>query len=275
MRKVCDGMLLFLLLAVLVTGCCSRKHILAGAPVAGATAVSVALLPSANRSMEYLSCNMKMSASVGDEGTSAKGKLRVRQGKGIQLSATAMGLMEAACLEFLPHTVKFIYKIDKIYAEAPYSGIHFMSRTGTDYNILEAVILNSMFSPDGVPFKKALKGMDIADEGECITVTTSNECSTVYRFFIDKDNGNLIRSEGRYADGGSVVCSYSEFAEHDGVPFPRAIEISFYSNGMSASLVLRLGSPKSDEFKFSSRRVSGVYEKVSFDGILESIGNIE
>ena len=99
MRNPGGGMLLFLSFALLLTGCSARRVLVGTAPVA--SAASVALLPSANRDVEYLSSALKMSASIGDESLSVKGKLRVKENEGVQISATALGLMEAACLEFL------------------------------------------------------------------------------------------------------------------------------------------------------------------------------
>lgn len=266
-------MLLFLLLVLLITGCSARRAVVGAAPVA--SAVSVALLPSANRDVEYLSCALRMNAAIGEENLSVKGKLRLKESEGVQMSATALGLMEAACIEFLPYTVKFIYKIDKIYAEAPYSSLSFLNGTGTSYWVLESVILNRIFSPDGTPLKKAIKGMRIVDEGEFITVTTSAKHPAVYKFYVDKSNGNLVRSEGCYVDGGSVVCRYSDFPDLDGLPFPRMVELSFNGGSTQASLTLRMGSLKSNKFTFSPRKISGAYRRVSLDGIIESVGEIE
>lgn len=273
MKRSCGYIFLFLSLLLSLSGCSSRRV----ATVSGGhvTADSVLLVPSATREVEYLACSMKMSASVNEECSTAKGKLRIRAGEGIQLSATAMGLMEAACFEFLPHSVRFIYKIDKIYADAPYAGVPFLDRTGTDYRILESVILNRMFSPDGIPFEKALDGMSVADEGGYVTVTTSRKAAVVYKFYLDKNSGNLVRSEGSYANGGNVVCRYADFVDFDGLPFPQTVELSFKGEGVSAALTLRMSNLKNGVFTFSPRRVSGAYQRFSLEAILGSMGNMD
>ena len=274
MKKNCSSISLLLLLLMLLSGCCSSRQV-TFVPVGRATADSVLLVPSAAREVEYLSCSMKMSAAINEESSTAKGKLRIKAGEGVQLSATAMGLMEAACFEFLPRSVRFIYKIDKVYADAPYAGVPFLDRTGTDYRILESVLLNRMFSPDGISFEKALAGMDIADEGGHITVTTSRTAAVVYKFYLDKNSGNLVRSEGAYANGGNVVCCYSDFVDFDGTPFPQTVELSFNGDGISAALTLRMSNLKNDVFTFSPRRVSGAYQRFSLEAILRSIGNMD
>ena len=184
-----------------------------------------------------------------------------------------MGLMEAACFEFLPYAVRFIYKIDKIYADAPYSGVPFLQQTGTGYDILEALLLNAVFSPDGRPVRDALTGMASVDSGEHITLITSRQHPNVYRFTIEKRTGNLVRCEGDYANGGTLVCRYSDFVAFDGAPFPSLIELQFNGDDADASLLLKMSAFKSSEFKFSPRRVNDAYSRASLEAILNSVGN--
>ena len=72
-----------------------------------------------------------------------------------------------------------------------------------------------------------------------------------------------------------MVCRYSDFTDFNGTPFPRMVELSFSSDAMSANLSLRMSSLKSDKFVFSPRKVSKAYKRVSLDGIVESVGEIE
>ncbi len=274
MRNAAATILLLLSIALLLTGCSSGRHCVPGMQARPVKA-DIALLPSAGRDVACLSCPVRMTASINGEEASLKGRLRVKGGEGVQVSATAMGLMEAACIEFLPQAVRFLYKIDKVYAESPYASVPFLGGTGTGYSILEHVLLNRMFSPDGAPFAKALSGMHIADEGDTITVTTKGGYPVVYRFSIEKESGNLVKSEGWYASGGNVVCRYSGFKELGGLPFPQRVEVSFSGGGSSAELTLRLGNLSGKEFKLSPRRVSKAFRRVSLEAIIESMGSME
>ena len=258
---------------LLLAGCTAPKGIVKEKQVESATAAALSALPSLNRNVECLSANVRMTATVDGESATAKGKLRLKRGEGAQISATAMGLMEAACFEFLPHAVRFIYKIDKIYADAPYSGVPFLQQTGTGYDILEALLLNAVFSPDGRPVREALTGMASVDSGEYITLITSRHHPNVYSFTIEKRTGNLVRCEGDYANGGTLVCKYSDFASFDGVAFPLLVELQFNGEDTEASLLLRMSGLKSSEFKFSPRRVNDAYSRASLEAILNGVGN--
>lgn len=274
MRTASKIILPMLMAAVLLlAGCTAPKGFVKESQVEGATVAALSALPSLNRNVECLSANVRMTATVDGESATAKGKLRLKRGEGAQISATAMGLMEAACFEFLPYAVRFIYKIDKIYADAPYSGVPFLQQTGTGYDILEALLLNAVFSPDGRPVREALTGMASVDSGEYITLITSRQYPNVYRFTIEKRTGNLVRCEGDYANGGTLVCRYSDFAALDGVAFPSVIELQFNGEDCVASLLFKMSGLKSSEFKFSPRRVNDAYSRASLEAILNSVGD--
>ena len=270
--RVASNHILFLLLMSVLVGCSAPKGLVKGNGISSSEVAVFSALPSFNRDAGYLSANVRMTATVNGESASTKGKLRIRRGEGVQVSATAMGLMEAACFEFLPDVVRFIYKIDKIYAESPYRDVSFLPGTGTDYTVLESLLMNAVFSQDGRPFREALPGMSCVDTGGYMTLVTSGRGRSVYSFTFEKNSGNLIRCEGKYADGGLFVCRYSDFVAVDGVPYPSVVELEFDGEGNEASLLFKMSGIKSSEFKFSPRRVSAAYERVSLEGLLDSVG---
>lgn len=266
----------FLLLLVLfLTGCSANRQMLSETSIDEVSSDALLSLPSFKSGERYLSGSVKMTATVNGEKAKAKGKLRIKRDGGIQIGATAMGLMEAACFEFLPDSVRFLYKIDKICAGAPYSGVPFLDRTGTDYRILESVLLNKVFLPGGGDLKKSVGKLEVKDEGECIVVYTPSENYVIYRFYIEKSSGRLVRSEGYYGAAGKVVCRYSDFAPLSGRFFPCKVDVTFESPGESASLLLELSKTSSKEFKFAPRRVSKAYRRVSFENLLNSVGSAE
>ena len=270
--RVASNHILFLLLMSVLVGCSAPKGLVKGNGISSSEVAVFSALPSFNRDAGYLSANVRMTATVNGESASTKGKLRIRRGEGVQVSATAMGLMEAACFEFLPDVVRFIYKIDKIYAESPYRDVSFLQGTGTDYTVLESLLMNAVFSQDGRPLREALPGMSCVDTGGYMTLVTSGRGRSVYSFTFEKNSGNLIRCEGKFADGGLFVCRYSDFVAVDGVPYPSVVELEFDGEGNEASLLFKMSGIKSSEFKFSPRRVSAAYERVSLEGLLDSVG---
>ena len=259
------------LLMLLLVGCTAVKELPVTAVPGEATPAVLSGLPSMNRDIECLSASVRMTAVINGESAKAKGKLRLKSGEGVQVGATAMGLMEAACFEFLPQEVRFIYKIDKIYAASPYAQVPFFHESGTGYSVLESLLMNRMFTQDGAPLDKGLEGVAI-DDGDDSVILTVSQPHSVYRYYIDRVSGNLVRCDGICGDKGAFTCLYSDFVTYDGGTFPSRMELSFEGGGTTASLLLELRDIKSAAFSFSPRRISSSYEKVSLQWVVNSVG---
>lgn len=275
MRNVKNRTLVLLLFfSLLLVGCKTRKD------AVGTNAVElegIALFsssPSVVQPRECLSGNLKLTIDIDGKPMSAKGTIRIKEGSGVQIGMTALGIIEVASLEFLPENLRVIYKIGKEYAEIPYSSLDFLQSTGINYNLLESVLMNRAFSPDGRPFLQTMKEMDFAVEGNYITATTSRIKDIVYKFYLDKSTGELVQSEGVHIDGGRVVCNYSNFSTVNGVTFPHTILLTIEGVGSAVSLQFVLDKVNMNEFIFTPRRVSSSYGKMNIEHILKSLGNM-
>lgn len=220
-----------------------------------------------------LSSNVKLSVNADGKPFSAKGTLRIKEENGVQIGVTALGLIELACVEFLPENMRVIYKIGKEYTDVPYSEVSFLEKTGIDYNMLESVLLNRLFSPDGRPFLQAMRDMNYASEGNSVVITTEETNGIVYKFYIDKTTGELVQSEGKHIDGGKVVCRYSDFYMVDGVTFPHTILLTLEGIGTAASLQFVLDGVSTGNFTFTPRRVSS-YKKSKPEQMLKILEKI-
>ena len=264
--------ILLLSLSLLLVGCKTRKNTLETKVIDMETMELITASPSVALPRTCLSSNLKLSVNVDGNPFSAKGTMRVKEGCGVQIGMTALGLVEIACLEFLPKNMRLIYKIGKEYAEIPYSDVSFLQNTGIDYDMLESVLLNRLFSPDGRPFLLAMKDMTFANEGNCATVTTAETNGVVYKFYIDRTTGELVQSEGAHVDGGKVICKYSNFYTVNGVTFPHVILLTLEGVGSNASLQFILDRVDTGDFNFTPRRVSS-YGKLEIEQMLKSLGN--
>lgn len=271
MARANASKLLCLLFSVLFfAGCSAIKETGTVVSVYEAEPAALSCLPSMNRNIEYLSADVKMEATINGETAKARGKFRLKRDEGVQISATAMGLMEAACFEFLPQNVRFIYKIDKIYADTPYGDVPFFHYGGVNYRVLQSLLCNALFSPDGTPMDKSLEGAVIEECGEHIEVKVPGNGSSC-RFLIEKRNGRLVRSEG-YDGEASYSCMYGDFTSYDGTEFPLTAELKFNGGGTTASLLLEMNDIKGKEFKFAPRRISSSYSRATLQWIVNSVG---
>ena len=265
--------ILLLSLSLLLVGCKTRKSVVETKVMDVETVELITTSPSVVLPRTCLSSNLKFSVNVDGNPFSAKGTMRVKKGCGVQIGMTALGLVEVACLEFLPDNMRLIYKIGKEYAEIPYSDVPFLQKTGIDYGMLESVLMNKLFSPDGRSFLVAMNDMTYADEDNCVTITTAETNGIVYKFYIDRTTGELVQSEGTHVDGGKVICQYSNFYTINGATFPHTILLTLEGIGSSASLQFMLDRVDTGDFNFTPRKVTS-YGKLDIEQILKSLGNM-
>ena len=273
MQSAADKVLVILIFSLLLIGCKTRKNTM-DTPFMDMEAVElISASPSVVSPHTCLSGNVKLNAILDGNPVSAKGTMRIKEGCGVQMGITALGLVEVACLEFLPENMRLIYKIAKEYADVPYTDISFLQKTGIDYAMLESVLLNRLFSPDGRPFVQAMNDMALAHEDSCVTATTARINGIVYKFYIDKATGRLVQSEGIHVDGGKVMCRYSDFVTANGVTFPHTISLTFEGVGSVASLQFVFDRVDTGDFNFTPRRVSS-YGKLDIELLLKSLSNM-
>lgn len=266
-----DKHILLLIFSLLLFASCSTKRAAMGDASVAPLVEIVSSSPAVATERNTLSGGVKLSANIGGKEVSGRGTIRIKENEGVQIGITALGLVEVACIEFLPDTLCFIYKVGKEYACLPYTSVPFLERAGLDYQVLESVLMNRVFSADGKLGAQALETMSFADEGEFVTATTDKENAVVYKFYIEKSTGNLVRSEGVYNSTAKVVCIYSGFEELDGVAFPHIIDLSLEATGMPATLQFKLSNLDADSFEFKRRRIGSSYDRLDIDEILRSL----
>lgn len=266
-----DRHILLLIFSLLFFASCSTKRAAMGDASVAPLVEIVSSSPAVATERTTLSGGVKLSANIGGKEVSGRGTIRIKENEGVQIGITALGLVEVACIEFLPDTLCFIYKVGKEYACLPYTSVPFLERAGLDYQVLESVLMNRVFAADGKLGAQALETMSFADEGEFFTATTDKENAVVYKFYIEKSTGNLVRSEGVYNSTAKVVCIYSGFEELDGVAFPHIIDLSLEATGMPATLQFKLSNLDADSFEFKRRRIGSSYDRLDIDEILRSL----
>ena len=261
-RHIRKSALAILSLILLLASCTSQKAVqkqeeiyVDTSSISGMSAITPDTV-----ALQHISSNTELNLIVDGRKISLKGKLRIKRGEGIQISITPLGLVEAACIEFLPQKIRFINKLLKTYTEVPYYEASAIGLSGIKYNVLEAIFLNHAFLPDGRPAYNGLDEMRIEDKDGCYHLYTKGDTSMKYDFSIEKSSGNLVSCNGLSSTGESIRCDYSDFRDIDDVSFPNEICISFKGD-TSVTLEFELKKTNNKSFNFSSRSVNSSYRQ--------------
>lgn len=263
---------------VLLTSCVSNKNMQVSQQEKkeekdngiAAIAELPAITPDVSR-LHYLSSNIKLTLTVNGDKVSLKGKLRIQKDGGIQISITPLGLVEVACIEFLPDKVRLINKLFKSYTEVPYSEAKAIGLSGINYGVLESIFLDRMFQANGQPAYLGLKEFTITGENaNSYTIATGKGHAMQYAFIIEKTGGNMTQCSGNSNTGESIKCDYSNFKEMSGILFPNRMCISFKGD-IALSLDFEHSKLSEKAFQFSSRNINSSYSKQSVGDFINSI----
>lgn len=215
-----------------------------------------------------ITAKLRMLAGVDGKSLSSKGSFSVDKGNGMRIGITAMGLFEIARLDISVDEACLINKIGKEYAMLSYSENGLLGQTGLNYNILESVLTNRPFSPDGTHFSDAVKHMDISADSAYITVFTGKTDKISYSFTFKKSTGELVKTEGIYNERVRVKCEYSDFEKLTSRTFPHSIHLVIEGLNNTIGLELELSNVKETAYNFSMSNVSS-YKPIEFLRIIE------
>ncbi len=263
-------LLLFVVLSLVVSGCRSTKSPAEGSIKGNITLSELESMEAFAPAPASIYSKLKLKAEIGDKKLSTSGTLGIEEDKGVRIGITALGLFEIARLELTPTTAQIINKVDSEYASIDYSSIALLKQSGLGYNILQAILLNVPFSPDGATSVEALPTMRITREGNEVSLITPQKGSVQYTFYVDVTTGKLIKTQGLYNETVKVVCLYSDFTSIDGRSFPSNIRLEVEGLATPLKLYLQLGNIRFGNFTFKSTDTRSM-ERLEFNKLLDAI----
>ena len=259
-RRRNSSLYLLLMLLVVVTGCRTTKRVDTGNIKGDITLEELTRMQAFAPSPTKISSKLKMKARVGDKELSAAGTLGVEEGKGIHIGITALGLFEVARIEITPSSALVINKVGDEYASLGSGALGLLQQAGLSYNVLQAILMNMPFSPDGNNAVNSLSAMEIAKAGNDITLVTPKRGTTQYTFYIDAVTGELLQTSGTYNHSVKVDCRYADFTTVDGRSFPQRIVLEVQGAGIPLMLDLSLSNIREGKYSFSPTNTNSMKE---------------
>lgn len=210
------------------------------------------------------------SLSLNLDGTKVSGQLRMRRGRSIQISASMLGLVEVARIEFFPEMVVVMDRFHNLYSVCHYADIPYRNELGLDFEVVQAFLWNRIFSPGSANLTDASTRLrvDRTDEQGAVYIRDI-ECG--YQFVTDgKDRLDaLTKSEGGY----KFRIDYSDFTAVSGKwKYPLTLTAAIKASGSDINLSARLSSVSTDKKNWPDRtQVSRRMKQVSLDELLDNL----
>lgn len=207
------------------------------------------------------------SVSFNLSGRKVNGQIRMRRDRCIQLSASLLGLMEVARVEFFPDRVVVMDRVHNLYSVCHYADIPYRNELGLDFNVVQAILWNRIFSPgsaNSVDASTRIFYQNTTPDG--IIALKDMECS--YTFLSD---GRHLLSTLKEVSGFRFRLDYSDFtAISKDFEYPLEQTYSLDSSSTDFDVVIRLSSAQSGKGSWPDQtQVGRRMKQVTLDELLE------
>ena len=271
-------------LVLLMAACRSSKVVENGPSTAASNSVELLkrVCDQALDNVNYVSSKMKFSATVGGKDVSLSGTLRMKRNDVIRLQLMALGLVEAARMEFTQDYVLIMDRINKQYIKAAYADVDFLRDSGLNFNSLQALFWGELFQPGKQSLDaEALQRFDTAQQGEGESVVSFQDGEKArmrYSWLVNSLTGriktvNVTHNDAKHGNT-SLDWSYREYKALASKQFPSDVQAIITMPTKDMKLDIKLSSLSTDSDWETRTNVSSKYSKVDVDDILKRLTSL-
>ena len=200
--------------------------------------------------VRFITSKVKFSLEVGSHQMSLTGNLKMKRDDVIRLQLMAFGFVEAGRLEFTKDYVLIMDRINKQYLKVPYAHLDFLRNNGIDFNVLQALFWNEVYTPDKKNPLHKNKALKTALEDENMVIAIENE-KLSYRWLADKQTAQVkmsnIMFRDRYRGNYILNWDYDDFKYNNRKLFPMSHKIMFSTPDKTVKLGMNLNYMGADE----------------------------
>ena len=217
---------------------------------------------------------LNLTLQAGGKSLSVGGNCNLKHGEVIQLSLVALGLMEVGRLEFTPHYMMLINRMERQYVKVSYSEVPFLQEAGVDFNTLQALFWGRVFVP-GRGEAWIESDFSVSRSGSDAILTTCNSGVLQCRFVTDMLTG-LLRSTSVTSPTGltspRLDWLYQHFAAVEQKSFPDKMRLSVSDGGKGYTADFALSNLKLNAKKVEpTPEPGGKYKKVTPETIFKQL----
>lgn len=219
-----------------------------------------------------LTARTSITLDYGVGSVNVKGRLKMRRDEAIQMTVTALGLMEVACVEFTPQHIYLIDRINKRYTKIDYaSGM--LNNVGVNFETIQSLFWNRIFIPGKADAWQQAEDYEIKVSGNQLCVTPARQRMLKSFFYTDEDCRQLQQTLLELSHYGAIW-RYDDFEQFDGQDLPTTFDISITSSSYAAGAHIALSSISTTDNSWKSGVDLSRYEAVEFDELLSILNTL-
>ena len=262
-----------LILAVALTGCrTNRSAEKQELRLKKQYSEQVLLLAKPQAELTNLTARTAITLDYGMGSVNVKGRLKMRRDEAIQMTITALGLMEVACVEFTPQHIYIIDRINKRYTKVDYaSGM--LSNIGVNFETIQSLFWNRIFIPGKAETWQHPEDYEIKVSGNQLCVTPARQRMLKSFFYTDEDCRQLQQTLLELSHYGAIW-RYDDFDQFDGQELPTTFDISITSSSYAAGAHVALSSISTTDNSWKSGVDLSRYKAVEFNELLSILNTL-
>lgn len=216
--------------------------------------------------VEELTASLSLSLS----GTKVSGQLRMRRGRSIQISASMLGLVEVARIEFLPEMVVVMDKFHNLYSVCHYADIPYRNELGLDFEVVQAFLWNRIFAPGSANTADASTRLRVDradDQGNCYI----KDIEYGYEFVSNTDD--RLVALGKSGSGYRFHIDYADFTALSGSwKYPLGLNFQVKVSNTDVNVQAKMSSVSTDKKNWPDRtQVTRRMEQVTLEELLDNL----
>lgn len=222
--------------------------------------------------IEFVSTKTAITINYNGHNVTVKGRLRMRRDEAVQMSITALGLMEIANIEFTPKGAYIIDRVNKRYVLFDYSS-GWMNLAGINFNAVQALFWNRIFIPGEKEAWRQTADFTINDAGNQCLVEPSRQRMLKCKFYTDGECKELQQTDlsiQQYA----ATWRYDNFEPLDTYAYPATHDISVNASALTIGAHIELTSISTLDTGWQSGTDLSRYKQVELDQLMEILNMI-
>lgn len=213
-----------------------------------------------------LTAKTAITVDYDQEKYSFKGRLRMRRNEVVQLSITALGVVEVALIEFTPDAAYILDRVNKRYTKLEYS-TGLLNTVGVNFSTIQALFWNRIFIPGKDESKLKPESFKVAPvkSQECIVPNWQGLLKCY--FYTDEEYEKLQQTELVF-NNTTMTWHYDMFSSAESGVYPTVFDISVSSEDDAAAVHIALNNVNLTDKTWSAGTNLERYKRVEVQSLL-------
>jgi len=214
-----------------------------------------------------------ISLKVGSNPLSASGAIKMKRDEIIQVSITALGLMEIGRMELTPEYLFILDRYHKRYLKESWNNIASLRSANVNFYTFQAIFWNELFVP-GSTAMPTDEDFEVSNSGKRMRLQPKQMPQTIDVKFYTNEDKDLIYQTSLVARNGKLRFdgNCSSWNQLEGKQFPASLRLAISaSKSYSADLAFTRLQVDEGMGNLSTSISDGKYTPVSLDEILKGL----